>query len=195
MTLIDQMRKMGHICILQGKEYVMFPGLLEMAHESGIKKIYNEIISIDHKNKSAVCRCTVVGERGEFVAHGDSSPQNTGKIVQNAFIRMAETRATARALRFYLGVGMTARDELPGNGSKEHISIPDEKENITKEIDPNWERDRKWFFAKLKILGFQYDSLVEYTLMRGWDKPKHWTTERRANFIAKIEQGSLQIDL
>ena len=31
-----------------------------------------------------------------------------------SYIRMAETRAVARALRFYLGIGMTAREELPG---------------------------------------------------------------------------------
>jgi hypothetical protein len=108
----------GHTANLQGKPYVLLSGLLEVAHNYGLESIITEPIEIDMPGGSAVFRCTASGERGTFTGHGDSTPRNTGKKVAAAFIRMAETRAVCRALRFYLGIGMTARDELPGDADQ-----------------------------------------------------------------------------
>jgi len=114
-TIKDDLFDGGHIAILQGKEYVLLSGLLDLAHGHGIESIATAPVAIDMAAGTAVFSCTASGSRGTFSGHGDSTPQNTGKMVKEAFIRIAETRSVCRALRFYLGIGMTARDELPGD--------------------------------------------------------------------------------
>ena len=103
----------GHIANLKGKDYVLYAGLLDMAHRNGLQSMKCEILELDSDAKFCLIKATVSGTRGTFVAHGDANPENTGKMVLSAFIRMAETRAYARCLRLYCGVGMTCREELP----------------------------------------------------------------------------------
>ncbi len=112
-TTIDVLRANGHIQNLKGKEYVLFAGLLDLAHRNGLESMTCKIIDYSMEDSYAVIEATVVGSRGTFIGHGDSTPENTGKMVLSAFIRMAETRAYARALRLYTGIGMTAKEELP----------------------------------------------------------------------------------
>lgn len=114
-SISEELRQKGHTQRLQGKEYVLLSGLLDLAHSHGLESIITTPIEINMSEGVAVFSCTVSGERGKFTGHGDSTPRNTGKMVATAFIRMAETRSVCRALRFYLGIGMTARDELPGD--------------------------------------------------------------------------------
>jgi hypothetical protein len=102
-----------HIVNLQGKDFVTFPGLLEMAHKNGLNSIDSVIVSIDHAEQTAVFQATASGSRGRFTGTGDASPSNVGKNIQPSYIRMGETRAIARALRLYLGIGMCSSDELP----------------------------------------------------------------------------------
>ena len=112
-SLIDVLRNEGHICKLQGKEYVLLSGLLKLGHENGLESMQSEIIHMDLDTQSAVVKCTIIGSRGTFDGIGDATPKNLAKRMLPSFIRMAETRAKCRALRFYLGIGMCARDELP----------------------------------------------------------------------------------
>ena len=106
--------KAGHICNLKGKQYILFSGLLQLSHENGLESIDTEVVTVDHAQQSAVIVARVRGARGSYTGHGDASPLNVSKMMAPSFLRMAETRAVARALRFYLGIGMTAREELPG---------------------------------------------------------------------------------
>ena len=115
--ILGALRSGGHTVKLQGKEFVLFSGLLMVAHENGLEGCNTEITHLDIQAGECVMVATVTGSRGTFNAHGDSSPANTSKMVRSAFIRMAETRAIARALRLYLGTGMTAFEELPGKDS------------------------------------------------------------------------------
>lgn len=115
--LLQSLRKGGHIVSLQGKEYVLFSGLLMLAHDNGLQGCNTEIAHLDIGAGECVIVATVTGSRGTFNAHGDATPSNTSKMVRSAFIRMAETRAICRALRLYLGTGMTALEELPGKDS------------------------------------------------------------------------------
>ena len=112
-NIIDKLSKAGHICNLKGKQYILFSGLLQLAHENGIESIDTEVITVDAIEQSAVIVARVKGDRGSFSGHGDASPLNVSKMMAPSFLRMAETRAVARALRFYLGIGMCAREELP----------------------------------------------------------------------------------
>ncbi len=112
-TLIDKLKENGYIQNLKGKEYVLYAGLLDMAHRNGLESMTCEIVQLDREAKFCMVKATVTGVRGTFEAHGDADPSNTGKMVLSAYIRMAETRAYARCLRIFLGCGMTAREELP----------------------------------------------------------------------------------
>jgi hypothetical protein len=112
-TMIDLLKANGYIANLKGKEYVLYSGLLDLAHRNGLKEMSCEIVHLDRKEQFCMVKATIKGDRGTFVAHGDADPSNTGKMVLSAYIRMAETRAYARCLRIFLGCGMTAKEELP----------------------------------------------------------------------------------
>lgn len=118
-SMVDILKANGYIANLKGKEYVLYAGLLDLAHRNGLKEMNCEIIHLDRKEKFCMVKATVTGDRGTFVAHGDADPSNTGKMVLSAFIRMAETRAYARCLRIFLGCGMTAKEELPSQNKGE----------------------------------------------------------------------------
>lgn len=112
-TPLQELYLNNHIISLQGKEYILFGGLLYLAHKQGLKSIHTEIIEHNRAEKFAIVKATVTGEKGTFSSYGDADPATCGKKIQDAYIRMADTRATARALRFYCGIGITALDELP----------------------------------------------------------------------------------
>jgi hypothetical protein len=60
----------------------------------------------------AICHAEVETEKGTFTGIGDASPDNVGRMIAVHTIRMAETRAKARALRDAINVGVTAFEEL-----------------------------------------------------------------------------------
>lgn len=105
---------------LQGKQFVLFPGLLHLAHETGLRSIETELVQIPSGENG---HCAIVraiarfrAEDGDAVwsAYGDASPANTKGPISAALIRMAETRGIARTLRMACDVGETALDELGG---------------------------------------------------------------------------------
>lgn len=103
------------ITTIENKEFVRFPGLLDLGHQKGISSIEVDIVQMPTKDNGnfAVCRATVMSKIGEtFIDVGDASPSNTSSKVAKHLLRMASTRAIARALRTYTNVGMTALEEL-----------------------------------------------------------------------------------
>ena len=112
-TIKEKLSKTGNIMKLGNSDYVMVKGLLLLAHENGIESITSEMLHFDTADRFAIVQVTAVGTRGTFTGIGDGAPDNLSKMMVPAFLRMAETRSVARALRLYLGIGMTAKDELP----------------------------------------------------------------------------------
>lgn len=99
----------------QGKQFVLFAGLLDEGHNRGLKAIDTELLQIpdDHNRQVAVVKATVELEDGrKFSGIGDASPENVSRTIAPHLIRMAETRGKARALRDAINVGVTAIEEL-----------------------------------------------------------------------------------
>ena len=100
---------------IEGREFVKYPGLLDLAHQKGISSIEVEIVQMPTKENGnfAVCRATVMSKVGETYSDiGGANPGNCSSKVSKHLLRMASTRAIARALRSYTNVGMTALEEL-----------------------------------------------------------------------------------
>jgi hypothetical protein len=103
------------ITTIENKDFVLYAGLLDLAHQKGILKIDVDPIQLPTKENDhmAICRATVISKSGEvFTDVGDATPQNCHPRVAKHLLRMASTRAIARALRSMTNVGMTALEEI-----------------------------------------------------------------------------------
>jgi len=103
-------------------EVIAYAQLLSRAHEDGLKFVHTELISQPHEENGNRCivRALVETKRGRFEGIGDADPTNVEPFLAPHLIRVAETRAKARALRDAVNVGITSFEELDGvrpNGS------------------------------------------------------------------------------
>lgn len=102
----------------QGKNFVLYAGLLDLAHEQGLKAIETELVQVpcEENGRVAIFKATVIlekdGAERAFTGYGDAAPNNVASIMQTCLIRMAETRAKGRALRDAVNVGTAAFEEL-----------------------------------------------------------------------------------
>jgi hypothetical protein len=86
---------------LKGKDFVLYAGLLDLAHQRGLQGITVDAIQYPTKDNGfeAICRATVESRSGEvFVELGDANPKNTNQMVVNHILRMASTRAKASTM-------------------------------------------------------------------------------------------------
>jgi hypothetical protein len=113
---------------IEGNQFVKYAGLLDYAHQIGISSIEVEPLQLPTKDTEnfAICKATVVSKLGEsYTDVGDASPANCNAKVAKHLLRLASTRAIARALRSFTNVGLTALEELadlndvlPNNSAK-----------------------------------------------------------------------------
>jgi len=113
------------IISIEGKDFVTYPGLLDLGHQKGLESIEVSPLQLPASENGfmAICKATVVSKEGEqFTDLGDASKDNCSPRVAKHLLRMASTRAIARALRTFTNIGMTCLEELDesdfnGNGN------------------------------------------------------------------------------
>ena len=110
-----------------GKDVVLFAGLLDLLHQlsAGYFDISTQLVQVPSQDngQTAICTARVVifdpdnPDVARRVASGigDASPGNVTRMMAPHLIRMAETRAKARALRDAVNVGMVSLEELGGD--------------------------------------------------------------------------------
>ena len=99
-----------HVVQLQGKDFITYDGLLDMAHQMGLVSIETELVDKD----PYIFRAIAKTEAQTFTGYGDADNNNVNSMIAKHKIRMAETRAKARALRDLTNVGMCSVEEMGG---------------------------------------------------------------------------------
>ena len=106
-------------------DFVYYAGLLAKAHEEGLVSLETRLVQAPTADNGRMCIFEATarlsdGEKTEdgsypvkvFTCHGNATPDNVGAKIRPHFVRMAETRAKARALRDAVNVGTVCLEEL-----------------------------------------------------------------------------------
>ena len=102
--------------VVGSKDVVLYAGLLSQAHEEGLARVRTSILQIptEENGRLAIIKAEVETSKGLFEAIGDACPENVDDFLAPRLIRVAETRAKARALRDAVNVGVVSFEELDG---------------------------------------------------------------------------------
>src|SRR5262245_50619226 len=98
------------------KEVALYKGLLAKAHAKKLSRIRTRLLQLptDGNDRTAIAQAEVTTGKGTFAGIGDASPENVPPNILPHLIRMAETRAKARALRDAVNIGVVSFEELDG---------------------------------------------------------------------------------
>jgi hypothetical protein len=100
-----------YIVYLHSRPFVLYAGLLALAHERGLVSLKAHLTSVTSELAVAEAEATFADGR-TFTESADATPGNVGAKVRAHFPRMALTRAKARCLRDALNVGLVTLEEL-----------------------------------------------------------------------------------
>jgi hypothetical protein len=109
---------------LQGRDFILYGGLLELVKQQGLRRITTNVIQVpsDSNNMYAVVEAEIELGNGEVYKEiGDASPKSVNRTIEPHILRMASTRAKARAFRDAIGIDMVALEELGDIASEEEI--------------------------------------------------------------------------
>jgi len=95
------------------RETVAYAEILKIAHEEGLRSIATELLAppSDDNGRLAIVKAVVEVEKGRFEALGDADPISVEERFIPHLIRVAETRAKARALRDAVNCGVAERQQ------------------------------------------------------------------------------------
>ena len=133
---------------------VPFKTLLDKAHKQyGLAGVETEILQFPcaENGNMAIFRATVKNSDGAtFSAHGDADPNNTTSTIAPHLLRMAETRAIARALRWLTNSGETATVEISGDEDESGPSEqPKAEEAVPSDAKTEFLNRSQGFVAKI----------------------------------------------
>jgi hypothetical protein len=98
------------------RESIAYAELLKLAHDEGLKSIATELVlqPCEENGRLAIVKATVETKRGHYEGLGDADPGSVDDFLAPHLIRVAETRAKARALRDAVNCGVVSSEELDG---------------------------------------------------------------------------------
>jgi hypothetical protein len=159
--------------VVDEKEVATFAGLLARAHEEGLRRIDTELIQApdDLNGQMAIVRAVVETDKGTFSGIGDASPNNVNRRIAPHVLRMAETRAKARALRDAVNIGLVALEELGDPVADEEprrSNVRDfrprqsaqHRQTAASTSDRMSDAQRRLLFRLLSRAGFQGDAIA-----------------------------------
>ena len=117
-----------HGRVVGEKTVVRYGALLAAAHNQGLTNIQTAVIQAPtaENGQLAIVECAVETKKGVFHGIGDASPESVQRHMVPHLLRLAETRAKARALRDALNVSAVSLEELGGDaGVADEIEVPD----------------------------------------------------------------------
>ncbi len=161
---------------LQGKQFVTYEGLLDLAHQMKLNSIKTEIVQFptQQNNNQCIMKAIAITEDGKhFEGYGDADSGNVNRMIAKHLIRMAETRAKARALRDLTNVGMTAVEEL---GDDEEIRSSGSKKANTRQTDK----------AKQDIVGNSLATNKQLNFIYKLAKDKNYSGKEMSNYIKSV---------
>ena len=90
------------LAVISGRTYATLDWVLNRAHSDGLCETRVDLVQIPTEENKFTCimKATVQTKKGTFTAHGDATPRNTGAMIVPHLLRMCESRALGRALRF-----------------------------------------------------------------------------------------------
>jgi hypothetical protein len=136
---IDVRDKRGNV--IGTREVVLYVGLLSKAHDEGLVRIRTHLVQAptEENGRTAIAKAVVETSKGRYDGIGDASPENVNSFIAPHLIRVAETRAKARALRDAVNIGVVSFEELNGDGVSPDESAPPAK----RESSPRRERSAR----------------------------------------------------
>jgi hypothetical protein len=145
----------------EGKDFALYAGLLDLAHERGLLSIETVLVQLptEANGNIAVVQATVrlsdaQGVLRTFQGIGDAAPGNVNRMMAPHILRLAETRAKARALRDAVNVGEALADD-PSDESSEPSAAPRTEERQspgTHQSRPGKEATAREWFTYLSAL-------------------------------------------
>lgn len=112
--------------VFEGRDGVAYADLLARAHTDGLKSISTELLLQPSADNGRLCiiKAAVNTDKGHFEGIGDADPTSVEEPFVPHLIRVAETRAKARALRDAVNVGVVSFEELDGVRQQSSGEVP-----------------------------------------------------------------------
>jgi len=188
--------------IIATEDVVTYAGLLSLAHDKGLKKMETALVQLPEEanGHTAVFLAIVETESGIYKGHGDASPDNVASRIIPHIIRMAETRAKARALRDAVNIGVVSIEELalegnghPSNGSSNNPQptpgnnkIPGMRSRSSPTSDNDsamTDAQRRYLFRLLAERKIEGDEAQQYLLNKAQVESLDQITKSKASIL------------
>lgn len=177
------------------RELITYAGLLAVAHDIGLDEINTTILQMptEANGQTAVVRAIAKGKPGLFTGLGDATPANVNRKVVRHLLRVAETRAKARALRDLCNINIVALEELGGDEDVDlDAAVPASREprghRDERRVVPISDAQKRALWRKALALGHEGDAARAFLTQRLGVDPAKATREQASRLLDALSQ-------
>ena len=175
------------------REFITYAGLLAVAHEIGLDEIHTTVLQMptETNGQSAVVRAIAKGKPGLFTGLGDACPSNVGRKVARHLLRVAETRAKARALRDLCNINIVALEELGGDDDLDIEPLraanqPPRRDE--RRVVPISDAQKRALWRKALVLGYEGDAARAFLAQRLGVDPARATRQQASRLLDALSE-------